>query len=682
MVKTNKLLILLVILAVLGALWVSVQHDARVQDSRNVEIALDYQDIQYLSYTTGFTTRELLTMAREWGAVSLGVGEKTLLRLSQEGRVTLLTGAELFDNYRLGLETAPWWDDYWINPEAVYILTEDRKIFDSLQEQLVLKLHEKFTASSPADNLYLIEVETNLNYARNLTVGIDRQELQQIVDLGYYLIPRISNINLNTEAALENVYRGFQNIAGSATVIFRGAETAGFPGWQEASARSITEAGYSIGVLEYYPSPSWLNPIAQKAGYPVVYAHSNYRGEQASSVINSAVERRVRLLYLNLYPDLPDKNYLDKYQAYVTEVARGVEKAGFRPGKAEPISAPPVHPILSCLIYLGVVSGGVLLLDNFHTFSSRFKILLVLLGAFSGLAGLFIPGGARQLFFLQMTGFAAALVFPCLAVISQMVNPYFGYNGKSRQPADGEGSNRRVLIKSLVILVKMTLISLAGAVIITGILSVPPLLSGLVIFRGVKLTFLLPLFIIGAAVLLRYWESERKKKMTLKMWVQNINELFQRPLLCGYLLVLAVMGVLLVIYIGRTGHTAGIIVPEIELKLRDLLSQRLVIRPRLKEFLIGHPVTMLALYLALKKENRIWVLLLCIAGATAQLSLVNTFCHLVAPFSVSILRTFHGLWIGAVSGVILVWAFVMIRRVWKRNPDHEKDNNIGLLRFR
>lgn len=669
MIKINRLLVLLIILALVGALWVSLQHEAQVQKSSSVEIALDYQDIQYLSHTTGYSTLELLAMAREWGAISLGIGEETLGRLSQEGKITLLSGAELLDSHRLGLGKAPWWDDYQIDPESIYIITENREFFDSLQEQLILKLHDKFTASEPVEGLYLIEVETNLNYARNLTVGIDRQELQEIVDLGYYLVPRISNINLNSQEALENVYCEFQDLTdGRATIFFREEEAAGFPDWQETSAESINKAGFSIAVPEYYPNPPWVGSIARLAGYPVVYAHSNYPGERASSLVNSAVERRIRLLYLNLHPELPDKNYLDNYRAYVTEVARGVKKAGYELGRAESIPVPPISPFFSCLIYLGVVSGGVLLIDNFCSLSSRFKILLLLVGVLPGLAGLIVLGSSGQLFFRQMTGFAAALIFPSLAVISQFVNPYFGCNGKTRPPAAGDGSNLQVFIKSLVILVKMTLISLAGGVLITGILSVPPLLSGLVLFRGVKFSFLLPLFIIGAAILLRYWESERKKKITFKMWLQNMNELLQKPLLLVYLLVLAVLGVLLVIYIGRTGHTAGIKVLDIELKLRDLLSRLLVIRPRLKEFIIGHPAAWLAVYMALKKENRMWVLPLCIAGALGQLSLVNTFCHLVAPFSVSMLRTFHGLWLGSSLGVILVGIFIIIRRKWKRKP--------------
>lgn len=39
-----------------------------------------------------------------------------------------------------------------------------------------------------------------------------------------------------------------------------------------------------------------------------------------------------------------------------------------------------------------------------------------------------------------------------------------------------------------------------------------------------------------------------------------------------------------------------------------------------------------------------------LAGFIGQLSLINTFCHAHTPLSVSLLRVYHGLWIGALLG--------------------------------
>ena len=90
--------------------------------------------------------------------------------------------------------------------------------------------------------------------------------------------------------------------------------------------------------------------------------------------------------------------------------------------------------------------------------------------------------------------------------------------------------------------------------------------------------------------------------------------------------------------------------------MRSLLETILIARPRTKEFLIGHPALMLAVVLALR-DRRTWLPLAALIGAIGQISLLNTFCHFHIPLYLSLLRSVHGVWIGAIIGVlvILLW---------------------------
>jgi hypothetical protein len=71
---------------------------------------------------------------------------------------------------------------------------------------------------------------------------------------------------------------------------------------------------------------------------------------------------------------------------------------------------------------------------------------------------------------------------------------------------------------------------------------------------------------------------------------------------------------------------------------------------------------MLAVALALR-NRRAWLPLVALLAGVGQVSLVNTFCHFHTPLVVSLLRTGHGLWIGALIGVavILVWRLLFDR---------------------
>jgi len=50
-----------------------------------------------------------------------------------------------------------------------------------------------------------------------------------------------------------------------------------------------------------------------------------------------------------------------------------------------------------------------------------------------------------------------------------------------------------------------------------------------------------------------------------------------------------------------------------------------------------------------------------LVGAIGQVGMLNSFCHLHSPLKLTLLRTFHGLWIGGLLGMLLVW-------IWLRLP--------------
>ncbi|NTV53688.1 MAG: hypothetical protein HGA76_11865, partial [Candidatus Firestonebacteria bacterium] len=83
-------------------------------------------------------------------------------------------------------------------------------------------------------------------------------------------------------------------------------------------------------------------------------------------------------------------------------------------------------------------------------------------------------------------------------------------------------------------------------------------------------------------------------------------------------------------------------------------------RPRFKEFMLGYPWLLLGLGArrleAFKSAG--WPKLLLVVGLLGPISLINSFCHLHTPLLVSMLRSFHGLWLGTLiggAGLALLW---------------------------
>jgi hypothetical protein len=106
----------------------------------------------------------------------------------------------------------------------------------------------------------------------------------------------------------------------------------------------------------------------------------------------------------------------------------------------------------------------------------------------------------------------------------------------------------------------------------------------------------------------------------------------------------------------RTGNDSGIGVSGLELKFRAVLDRLMMVRPRTKEFLIGHPALFLGIAFLLK-QRRLLGLPLVALGILGQVSLVNTFCHIHTPLLMSVIRAFNGLALGLVIGW-LVWIVI------------------------
>ena len=128
--------------------------------------------------------------------------------------------------------------------------------------------------------------------------------------------------------------------------------------------------------------------------------------------------------------------------------------------------------------------------------------------------------------------------------------------------------------------------------------------------------------------------------------------MLDHPVKLGVALAAGFMAVAVAIYVMRTGNE-GMTVSGAELQFRSLLDQLLGVRPRTKEFLLGHPALLLLLLYGYK-DNRFLPLLLL--AAIGQASLVNTFAHIHTPLWVSMLRAFNGLWLGILLGLAVYWS--------------------------
>jgi hypothetical protein len=117
---------------------------------------------------------------------------------------------------------------------------------------------------------------------------------------------------------------------------------------------------------------------------------------------------------------------------------------------------------------------------------------------------------------------------------------------------------------------------------------------------------------------------------------------------------------------SRTGNDNPAGVSDLELKMRFLLDRILVVRPRTKEFLIGHPLLIVGIGLLAAhraKPNPKLAILTALAlagGAIGQTDIVNTLCHIHTPILLSLTR----IGVGVVAGCIIGLAVWVVAKRW------------------
>ena len=245
-----------------------------------------------------------------------------------------------------------------------------------------------------------------------------------------------------------------------------------------------------------------------------------------------------------------------------------------------------------------------------------------------------------------MFNLAAIVAYPSLAVCIIMEN--FNNARKSKRPM----KLSKIFIHSTLTLLAAIIVSMIGALMEISFMSGTNYLMELTIFRGVKISQLLPILLsifIFMAYVGFYREDITKPRLEVKELTKALNQsvtFWQAGLGALVLVILA-------LFILRGGNTSAK-VPSIELLFRNMLENILPARPRTKAIFIGYPAVFLLIYLGYKKRGEFLILLLTMFTAIGQADIVNTFSHIRTPLNISFSRILIEFVGATILGLILI----------------------------
>ena len=660
----HPILLAAILVGFIASLLIGMERHAVEEDSRTVELAIDYEGLLELAAREGLPAEEVLAEAKAAGITSLAVYETTFKKFNENGKANAVKGADILAAYHTGTLTDPRWrtlvEDGKIVGTEIYVVSHDPVTYAELKEDLLRRFGAARITVLTVGTDEVIAVKDLYEVFLKRNIGLPSDEMRAVNAAGFDVIARPSNYYDCTPDDVHAVFARMDGIAVSA-IVFSGPVTLGVPKALQTTIDEMRARRLSLGLIEgvtqlQFYKQQGMDEIAKGVGYDhVARLYSIPLDELKKLKIDAAVERwettdeerNIRINLLRIYEEpAPSMTLLETNMKYFADTRVALEAKGFKIGRAGMFASYEPSRVLRALVIMGVAAAGVLYLSLVIPALNRRRKTVLLCFAVAALISMMpilIGAGSKV---RLVAALASANLFPALAIVALL-----DLLRTRRFPKDTP--LWRILVAGVVLLGITSALSMIGASYLSGALADTRYLLEFDIFRGIKLTFVLPMILVAAAFLQRFDIFDGQFDASAGVLGQ-LREIMGTPVRVGSLLGGLVLLGALVVLVLRSGHTSGMPVPGIELKMRAALEQLFYARPRTKEFLIGHPAFLLALYGA-ARQWKTWIIFgLVLAATIGQGSMVETFAHMRTPVEMSLVRGIGGVFLGGAIGAVLV----------------------------
>ncbi len=651
---------LILLVALFASLAVAAFRIRTENQTRRVEIAMDYSDFIQTARSYNYNPAAFLIALRRAGLTSLALSEELGGNVGDDGHAYATTGAALLNQARLTPLADPTLAALArtnkIDRDAVYLIVYDAQTYARFRTQLALHFEPKTIRVLRASKPWIIEVRTQIDYFNNTALGIPSDEIALAKRLHLLVIPRLQNDERFTQAQMQSVFDDLlKQDRLISTVIFFGLrnQVFGYPDHLPEAAAVFREHDaasarpFNFGTIETYDNSQIQkgnDTLARLIPGQTVRVQAIAKPELDKLKLEQVVarfalgvrERNIRVVYLRPWGHQDGDLSIEATNVeLVKQLADELKSRGFKLGRATPIPEyRGNNRILVGIAALAVPSLFVLLLGFFGWYRPSYAVAAYLLSI------LIFVGGTlthHEMLARSLLALLGALLFETAALLA--IAPAF-----AREPAEKFGDQ---VVRSFGWTLIATAVALLGALVVIGIMSSPLTMEEIERFRGVKAVLLTPPIIALVLYLFsgRYNSGVERPRDVLMAPVQAYQ------LLAGVVVIAA--GALLLM---RSGNQSEIAPSHFELMLRHGLTDALSVRPRFKEFVLGFPLLMLLPALSVAHRRAVGSLLALGIGVGIG-DVIDTFSHLHTPILISLLRVANGLVLGALIGLVLIWIY-------------------------
>jgi len=557
MMKKNKVF-LVIALSIIVLATTIFQRMTIESNNKVVDVVLDYLDMNEMAMQSDQELGWWFSKFKDFGIKYVGLHEETIESMIYDNKeVDVIMGREALqnnigaENYLSHLEKDI--EDYEISQYDVLVNTRSEEIFNFIYNGLTSRYNQDlFEVLSNEDNYTILLRGTiydmvyqsqsfsdvdgkgvpikRIPYTSKLIklgLGFDAQKIQTIKASGLDVLPRPSNYSpWTTDQYIESLFDDFESFDMIPPVfIFTGDAILGYPDYNYRVAEYMESNDIKVGLIEssvqrQHMEQTFIEELTRGLGYNAVRIFSipdyiqerfkfyNYTGaeEIENTLYRAVTERNIRFIYFKSFKENKVSYVTDfeEYEKMFNRFENRIAAHDMTMGRSSVMAPNRVRIAKQVVMGWGVVAAGILLLSYLFNMSKKIKDALLVLGI------LMIPVAYLVLPTLmgKMVALGASIIFPSLAMVwvCRACKKYFDSN-------NNENSLLSTILISSKDLIVATAISLIGGFFVAGILSNTDFLLEMDIFRGVKISQMLPLAIYVAiyAAYFGYKSKDTKK---------------------------------------------------------------------------------------------------------------------------------------------------------------------------
>ncbi len=642
MKKQIKILIYVIMaISLITCGFVGFQRIQAEADYNQVGIAMRYSDVLRISIEEDRPLEEVLAHYKELGVTNLLVKEMTVASVSDNDytnyksldKISLVEGYVLRFNYPNEKE---------IKLDTRYIVSTDKDLIQDIQNRYALKGIE--LEGYQADDIYLLDIGDKGGTLTAIGLGFDVDSLNMAADMGFNISLQLKSWEDPTPESVEDLIEEISSIKNVDTIYFADSKVTA----PTSTAFQEFLSNYQLGFIEFSSNKQdGFKILAQKTSesgtnYKVVRLHAIEDKKVDTTSVADLMDRyelalnersnRVFLFKLGTEEEL--NKAIEIFDESITTFINIAEEDGYTISTQIDNYNLPTYPVIVPLV-VGLASIAVFILFMEALGFGKTGIILGILGTLG--YALFLLKGYVNLG-CQLMALFGSIMFPTYAI------------------SKGVDAREKDIKDSILVFLKICLISFGGVLTIIGCLSRTSFALGIDVFMGVKAAVVLPL------ILVLFYFIFTAHRFDFKYY----KGLLDKKISYGSLILIGILAVVLYVYVSRTGNTGT--ASDFERGLRQLLDNLLGVRPRTKEFLISYPILLALLYYGYK-EKYIVAIIFAVIGPT---SFVNTYAHIHTPVMISLIRSAYGIVFGIIIGLIFIGAIKLLGKVIKKCQIQQK----------